>query len=115
MNNFFFNLIERPDPIFFLISGPCVIENYETTFLIAEHLKKITTKLNIPFIFKASFDKANRTSIQSFRGPGFEKGLDILDSIKKELDLLVIYDIHLPDQAERAAKVLDIIQIPAFL
>ncbi len=115
MNNFFFNLIERPDPVFFLISGPCVIENYETTFLIAEHLKKITTKLNIPFIFKASFDKANRSSIQSFRGPGFEKGLDILDSIKKELDLLVISDIHLPDQAERAAKVLDIIQIPAFL
>ena len=115
MNNFFFNLIEKPDPIFFLISGPCVIENYETTFLIAEHLKKITTKLNIPFIFKASFDKANRTSIQSFRGPGFEKGLDVLDSIKKELDLLVISDIHLPDQAKKAAKVLDIIQIPAFL
>ena len=115
MNNFFFNLIDRPEPIFFLISGPCVIENYETTSLIAEHLKKITTKLNIPFIFKASFDKANRSSIQSFRGPGFEKGLDVLGSIKKEFDIPVISDIHLPDQAEKAAKVLDIIQIPAFL
>ncbi len=115
MNNFFFNLIDRPEPIFFLISGPCVIENYETTSLIAEHLKKITTKLNIPFIFKASFDKANRSSIQSFRGPGFEKGLDVLGSIKKEFDIPVISDIHLPDQAKKAAKVLDIIQIPAFL
>ncbi|MEN8210692.1 MAG: 3-deoxy-8-phosphooctulonate synthase [Thermodesulfobacteriota bacterium] len=115
MNNFFFNLIERPEPVFFLIAGPCVIENYETTSLIAEHLKKITTKLNIPFIFKASFDKANRSSIQSFRGPGFEEGLDVLGSIKKEFDIPVISDIHLPDQAKKAAKVLDIIQIPAFL
>jgi len=115
MNNFFFNFIDRPEPTFFLISGPCVIENHETTSLIAEHLKKITTKLNIPFIFKASFDKANRSSIQSFRGPGFEKGLDVLGSIKKEFDIPVISDIHLPDQAENAAKVLDIIQIPAFL
>ncbi|MBW2655061.1 MAG: 3-deoxy-8-phosphooctulonate synthase, partial [Deltaproteobacteria bacterium] len=60
MNNFFFNLINKPEPIFFLIAGPCVIENYETTFLIAKHLKKITGRLNIPFVFKASFDKANR-------------------------------------------------------
>ena len=86
MNNFFFSLIEKPDPVFFLISGPCVIENYETTFLIAEHLKKITTKLNIPFIFKASFDKANRTSIHSFRGPGFDEGLNILGTIKNKLN-----------------------------
>jgi len=115
MNNYFFNLVNRPEPIFFLIAGPCVIENYETTFFTAKHLKKITAKLDIPFIFKASFDKANRTSIQSFRGPGFDKGLHILDSIKKELDLQIISDIHLPDQAQKAAKVLDIIQIPAFL
>ena len=71
MNNFFFDLIDRPKPVFFLISGPCVIENYEITYKIADHLKKITHLLDIPFIFKASFDKANRTSIQSFRGPEF--------------------------------------------
>ncbi|MCK5686452.1 3-deoxy-8-phosphooctulonate synthase [bacterium] len=115
MNNFFFNLTDKSFPIFFLISGPCVIENYETTFLIAKQLKKVTTKLNIPFIFKASFDKANRTSIQSFRGPGFEKGLEILASIKQKLGLKIISDIHLPDQAQKAATILDIIQIPAFL
>lgn len=115
MNNFFFDLIDRPDPVFFLIAGPCVIENYETTFRVANHLKKITDRLNIPFIFKASFDKANRTSILSFRGPGFDEGLSILDTIKKKLGLLVISDIHLPDQAKKAATVLDVIQIPAFL
>lgn len=115
MNNFFFQLIDKPAPVFFLIAGPCVIENHETTFLVARQLKKITDHLGIPFIFKASFDKANRTSIQSFRGPGFDKGLDILDSIKKDLNIAVLSDIHLPDQAQQAAKILDIIQIPAFL
>ncbi len=115
MSNYFFDLIKKDKPAFFLIAGPCVIESYETSFLVAEHLKKITSKLNIPFIFKSSFDKANRTSIHSFRGPGFEKGLEILDSIKKKLNVPVISDIHLPDQAKEAAKVLDIIQIPAFL
>ncbi|MBU8849290.1 MAG: 3-deoxy-8-phosphooctulonate synthase [Desulfobacterales bacterium] len=115
MNNFFFNLTDKPEPVFFLIAGPCVIENHETTFLIANHLKKITALLDIPFIFKASFDKANRTSIQSFRGPGFDKGLDVLNSIKKDLNIPVISDIHSPDQAKKAAEILDIIQIPAFL
>lgn len=115
MDNFFFNLIDRPDPGFFLIAGPCVIESHEITYRIAKHLKKITRQLDIPFIFKASFDKANRTSVHSFRGPGFNDGLTILDTIKKELDIPVISDIHLPDQAQQAAKVLDIIQIPAFL
>jgi len=115
MNNFFFKLIDTPDPVFFLIAGPCVIENYETTHLIAAHLKKTTRELGIPFIFKASFDKANRTSIQSFRGPGFDAGLDILDTIKKDLNIPIISDIHLPDQARKAATVLDILQIPAFL
>ena len=115
MNNFFFNLIDKPEPVFFLISGPCVIENYDTTYLIADHLKKVTQRLGIPFIFKASFDKANRSSIQSFRGPGFDEGLNILGAIKKELKLPVISDIHLPGQAQKAADVLDIIQIPAFL
>jgi 2-dehydro-3-deoxyphosphooctonate aldolase (KDO 8-P synthase) len=114
-NNFFFNLIDAPSPVFFLIAGPCVIESYETCFSIAAHLKEITEKLKIPFIFKASFDKANRTSIDAFRGPGFEEGLDILNRIKRKLKVPVISDIHLPDQAEKAAQVLDIIQIPAFL
>ncbi|MCP3940848.1 MAG: 3-deoxy-8-phosphooctulonate synthase [Desulfobacteraceae bacterium] len=115
MNNFFFNLIDTPSPVFFLISGPCVIESYETSFSIAKSLKETTQKLGIPFIFKASFDKANRTSIDAFRGPGFEEGLDILNRIKTELKIPVLSDIHLPDQAQKAAQVLDIIQIPAFL
>jgi 2-dehydro-3-deoxyphosphooctonate aldolase (KDO 8-P synthase) len=109
MNNFFLNLINTPFPIFFLIAGPCVIENYETSFSIAQNLKETTEKLGIPFIFKASFDKANRTSIHSFRGPGFDEGLDILNQIKTRLKVPVLSDIHLPDQAEKAAQVLDVI------
>lgn len=115
MKNYFFSLIDKPEPVFFLIAGPCVIENYDTTYFIANTLKTVCARLNIPLIFKASFDKANRTSIQSYRGPGFDKGLSILDEIKKRLNLPVISDIHWPDQAEKAAKILDIIQIPAFL
>lgn len=115
MKNYFFNLTDRPDPVFFLIAGPCVIETFDTTFLIAQSLKNLSIRLNIPLIFKASFDKANRTSVQSYRGPGFEKGLSILEEIKKALDIPIISDIHLPDQTEKAAKVLDVIQIPAFL
>jgi len=114
-NNFFFNLIDTPSPVFFLIAGPCVIENHDTCFTIAKSLQETTKKLKIPFIFKASFDKANRTSIDSFRGPGFEDGLEILSQIKHRLKIPVISDIHLPEQAKKAAEVLDIIQIPAFL
>jgi 2-dehydro-3-deoxyphosphooctonate aldolase (KDO 8-P synthase) len=113
--NFFFNLINDTAPVFFLIAGPCVIENYETSFSIAQSLKETTEKLGIPFIFKASFDKANRTALDAFRGPGFEQGLEILNRIKHKLKVPVISDIHLPDQAKKAAEVLDIIQIPAFL
>lgn len=115
MNNFFFQLSDKQQPAFFLIAGPCVIENFDTTFSIAKELKHITDSLDIPFIFKASFDKANRTSIHSFRGPGFEKGLQILKEIKEQLDVKIISDIHLPDQADKAASILDVIQIPAFL
>ncbi|MCF8113083.1 MAG: 3-deoxy-8-phosphooctulonate synthase [Desulfotignum sp.] len=115
MNNFFFELNSTPSPGFFLVAGPCVIETFDTTFQVAKTLKTITKDLGIPFIFKASFDKANRTSVQSFRGPGFEQGLAILKQIKSCLDLKVISDIHLPDQAVPAARVLDVIQIPAFL
>ncbi len=100
---------------FLLIAGPCVIEDMDTTFKTAETLKKITSRLDIPFVFKSSFDKANRTSVESFRGPGFSNGLKILKKIKEELDIKIISDIHLPEQAEKASQVLDIIQIPAFL
>lgn len=100
---------------FVLLAGPCAIEEEERVFKIAEGIKEITSKLGIPYVFKSSFDKANRSSIESYRGPGIDKGLEILNRIKKDLNLAVISDIHLPEQAEKAAEVLDIIQIPAFL
>lgn len=100
---------------FTLIAGPCVIENEENVMLIAKKMKEITEKLNINYYFKASFDKANRTSIHSYRGPGIENGLKILKKVKDELGLRICTDIHEPWQAEKAAEVVDIIQIPAFL
>lgn len=106
--------LTRGGPLF-LISGPCVIESFEKTFEIAAYLKEITQKLDIPFIFKASFDKANRTSLHSFRGPGLSEGLKILARIKSELNIHVLSDVHQIDQIAPAAAVLDIIQIPAFL
>lgn len=102
-----------------LIAGPCGIEDEEKgekiTYRIARKINRITEKLEIPFIFKSSFDKANRTSIASFRGPNLEVGLEILREIKEGLSIPVISDIHLPEQARKASEVLDIIQIPAFL
>jgi 2-dehydro-3-deoxyphosphooctonate aldolase (KDO 8-P synthase) len=98
-----------------LISGPCVIENYETTRQIAAALKEITTGLQMPLIFKASYDKANRTSLNSFRGPGLTDGLKVLAEIKKEFDIPVLSDVHRISEIDAAARVLDIIQIPAFL
>lgn len=115
MTNFFKETALSKTAGFFLIAGPCVIEDEDLTFSIAQHLKKITDDLDIPFFFKASFDKANRTSIHSFRGPGFKKGLEILAKIKAKLGIKIISDIHLPDQAPIAANTLDILQIPAFL
>ena len=115
MTNFFYEIIDTPRPRFFLIAGPCVIEDFDTTFEICSTLKAVTKELDIPFLFKASFDKANRTSVDSFRGPGFKQGLSILETVKSRLDVMVISDIHLPDQAVPAAQVLDVIQIPAFL
>ncbi|MDY0220185.1 MAG: 3-deoxy-8-phosphooctulonate synthase [Desulfobacterium sp.] len=115
MNNFFSLPAADSGGSFLLIAGPCVIESFDTTFQAASLLKAVTEELGIPFIFKSSFDKANRSSIDSFRGPGFERGLEILSEIKKELKVKIISDIHLPEQAAPAAKVLDIIQIPAFL
>jgi len=98
-----------------LISGPCAIENEALTLRIAERLKKITSELGCGLIFKASYDKANRTSVTSFRGPGLEEGLRILQKVKDELDLPVLSDVHDLSQVAPAAEVLDIIQIPAFL
>lgn len=100
---------------FTLIAGPCVIESEELVLNTAIKLKETTEKLGIPFIFKSSFDKANRTSINSFRGFGMEDGLKVLKKVKDELNVPVITDIHLPEQAEEVAKVVDILQIPAFL
>ena len=98
-----------------LIAGPCVIESETHALKTAEKLKRATSDANIPFIFKASYDKANRSSIDSFRGPGLIKGLKILKKIKKELNVAVLSDVHTEDEIEPAAQILDVIQIPAFL
>ncbi len=98
-----------------LIAGPCVLEGMERSLYIGREIKAITQRLGIPYVFKASFDKANRSAFNSFRGPGLEKGLAMLAQIKKELDVPVITDIHTEAQAKPAAEVVDILQIPAFL
>jgi 2-dehydro-3-deoxyphosphooctonate aldolase (KDO 8-P synthase) len=100
---------------FFLISGPCVIESEEHCIQMAMRLKEITSTLRIPWIFKASYDKANRTSIQSYRGPGREEGLKILQRVQQEFDVPVLSDVHEVEQVAEAAEVLDILQIPAML
>jgi len=100
---------------FFLIAGPCVIENETTTLEIAGYLKEMGEDLHIPIIFKASYDKANRTSLNSYRGPGLEKGLEILQKVKQQFGLPVLSDVHRISEVEKAAQVLDVIQIPAFL
>lgn len=101
--------------MFQLIAGPCVIESEEMVLSIAKQMKEITDELGIHYTFKASFDKANRTSINSFRGPGLERGLEILQKVKDVYNLPICTDIHEPWQAEPVAKVADILQIPAFL
>lgn len=98
-----------------VICGPCVIEDPALTFSIAERLKEIFSDIPAHFIFKSSFDKANRSSIRSYRGPGMKKGLEILEKIKKELDIPVLTDVHTPTEAKAAGAVCDMIQIPAFL
>ena len=100
---------------FILIAGPCVIESEENVMLIANKLKSIAESLDLNLFFKASFDKANRTSINSYRGPGIKEGLRILRKVKENYGLKICTDIHEPWQAEETAKVADIIQIPAFL
>jgi len=100
---------------FFLIAGPCVIESEQLQMDVAGQLKEISSSLGIPFIFKSSFDKANRSSGTSFRGPGREKGLEILAKIKRELGVPVLTDVHTEDDIAEAAKVVDVLQTPAFL
>ena len=98
-----------------IIAGPCVIEDAGTTLQIATYLRDLTRALGLPFIFKASYDKANRTSVSAFRGPGMEEGLAILRRVKSDLNIPVLSDVHRLAEVSAAAKVLDIIQIPAFL
>lgn len=104
----------RDNPLV-LIAGPCVIETEKDCCQIAEKIKDITIKANIPFIFKASYDKANRSSIKSYRGPGVEKGIKILSKIKKEIGVPILSDIHCCSEIDIVQDVLDVIQIPAFL
>jgi len=99
----------------FLISGPCVIEEESIMMKTAEGLKKISEKLNIPLVYKSSFQKDNRSDVSYYQGPGLEEGLRLLDRIKREFQLPVLSDIHYPSQVSEAAEVLDIIQIPAYL
>ena len=98
-----------------LLAGPCVIEDFDRTLNIGKKIKEFTERLNINYVFKASFDKANRSSYKSYRGPGLEKGLEILAEIKKQLQVPIVTDIHETIQAEPVSKVVDVIQIPAFL
>lgn len=112
MNSTFFS---KPPESFFLIAGPCVIESQDHALFLAEAIQKEAAELGIPYIFKASFDKANRSSIHSFRGPGLDAGLRILEHIKEQTGLPVITDVHEIDQAQSAAEIVDVLQIPAFL
>jgi 2-dehydro-3-deoxyphosphooctonate aldolase (KDO 8-P synthase) len=98
-----------------LIAGPCVLQELDGALAIAEHLAELTTKHNVQLVFKASFDKANRTSLSSYRGPGMVRGLEMLAVIRELTGLPVTTDIHLPDQAAAAAEVCELLQIPAFL
>jgi 2-dehydro-3-deoxyphosphooctonate aldolase (KDO 8-P synthase) len=99
----------------FVIAGPCVIESAELCLTVGRHVKAVCDKLGFPYVFKASYDKANRSSNSSFRGPGLTDGLVVLDRVKKELGVPVLTDVHEPEQAVVAAKVVDVLQVPAFL
>ena len=103
------------DKPFFLIAGPCVIESEALALQTAEHLKQITADLGIPFIYKSSFDKANRTSVNSFRGPGLEEGLRILQKVKDQFAVPVLTDVHEDTPLDEVASVVDVLQTPAFL
>jgi 2-dehydro-3-deoxyphosphooctonate aldolase (KDO 8-P synthase) len=100
---------------FFLIAGPCVVESEDITLTVADFLRETEEATGIPVIFKASYDKANRTSVESFRGPGIDRGLDILRKVKEKVGLPLLSDVHSVGEIEKAASVLDMIQVPAFL
>lgn len=100
---------------FFLLAGPCVIENDTNPYQIAEHLKEITNKLDIPYVFKGSYKKANRSRLDSFTGIGDEKALRVLQDVGRRFDIPVVTDIHTAEEAAMAAEYVDILQIPAFL
>jgi len=110
-----FNFEVGPDKPFFLIAGPCVIESEQLVMDTAGALKELTTKLKVPFIFKSSFDKANRSSAKSFRGPGMEEGLRILSEVKRQLNVPVLTDVHEDTPLNEVAAVVDVLQTPAFL
>ena len=99
----------------FLIAGPCVIESEQLAMETAGRIAEIAKSLEMPYVFKSSFDKANRTSIKSFRGPGLEKGLDVLAKVKKQVGVPILTDVHTEEQATEAGQVVDVLQIPAFL
>ncbi|MCL7041690.1 hypothetical protein MKW94_008657 [Papaver nudicaule] len=109
-----FNHLKSAKP-FFVLAGPNVIESEEHIFKMAKHIKHITDKVGVPLVFKSSFDKANRTSSKSFRGPGLAEGMKILEKVKHAYDLPIVTDVHESYQCEAVGKVADIIQIPAFL
>ncbi len=115
MSEFDFSLLTKSKGGFFLISGPCVVESEELCMSIASRLKELTFKLGIPYIFKASYRKANRTSDDSFEGIGDDKALKILEKVKKELDVPILTDIHETKELEMVVEVADVLQIPAFL
>ena len=102
-------------PELFLVAGPCVIESEAHALKMAEAISAVTSKLNVPYIFKASYDKANRTSLKSFRGPGLEEGLRILRNVRKEMKIPVLTDVHEVTDVEAVADAVDVVQIPAFL
>lgn len=104
-----------PDKPLFLIAGPCVIESRDLVFEVAETMKAITDRLGIPYVFKASFDKANRTSASSFRGPGVAEGLALLAEVREKVGVPVLTDVHETSQVEMVAEVVDVLQTPAFL
>ena len=114
MNSFYQNLKSREGDLF-LIAGPCVIESKNHAMMMAREISRVASRLDIPFVFKASYDKANRSSARSFRGLGMEEGLSVLRQIKEEVGSPVITDIHETHQADEAARVADVLQIPAFL
>jgi 2-dehydro-3-deoxyphosphooctonate aldolase (KDO 8-P synthase) len=109
------NIVLANDKPFTVIAGPCVIESERHSLTLAASLKEITSELHIPFIFKASYDKANRSSVYSYRGPGIKEGLKVLSKIKRELDLTILTDVHTESQVSQVALDVDFLQIPAFL